>query len=354
MKYIYLLFTCFSITFLIAQEENLSIQDSAVVSEKSLFIGDYSNRLNIKLEASNEIKEYLYPYHEKTVKLVPNLAIRYALVFNYRFLSVSIGFRPNLSLVSREEKGETDMFQIKIKLLFNKWSHQFKYIRVKGYYVLNSDEIDPIISEGDNYVQFPDLTTHVFAGTSAYTLNDNYSIKASQSQTEIQLKSAGSFMPSVDYSVYLFNGADKITDGNGDEINRLIHSDYLGFSTVFNIGYYYTFVMKKWYINVYANPGIGFDFYKETTYNPNETTIDYQNAFVFSVRGGVGIGYNSDKFYFGANYINGYTNQNVRESDLQFQSIKNSLFIFFGYRFKAPKPLSKPMDYIEEKVPMLK
>jgi len=356
MKYLCLFFTVFYISLLAAQEDvKVEVQDSIAVNEKDLFIADYSNRLNIKFEVSNEIQKYFFPYNENIVEIVPNIGIRYALVFNYRFLSVRLGIRSNPSKESQEEKGESDLFQLSVKLLFDKWAHRFTYTRLQGFYVKNSDDLDPIISEGSYYVQFPDLTTHAFSRTSTYKFNDKYSIKASQSQTEIQLKSAGSFMPSVDYWIYLFDGADKITDGEGNEIDRLIYSDHKGFDAVFNMGYYYTFVLKKWYANVYAAPGIGFSFVNVETYeNDNFTEQFNQSDFVFSIQSGAGIGYNSDKYYFGANYLYRFTDEKGKVGDLNFQTIRNSFFVFFGYRFKAPKTLSKPVDYIEKKVPILK
>jgi hypothetical protein len=269
-------------------------------------------------------------------------------------LSVRLGIRSQPSSKSQEQKGETDLFQLNVKLLFDKWTHHFGYSYVRGYYIQNTEDLDPIISEGDRYVQFPDLTTNVFFGTSAYKFNDKYSIKASQSQTEIQLKSAGSFIPSIDYWFYVFNGADTLLDGEGDEINRLIYSDFVGFNTIVNAGYYYTFVLKKWYANVFAAPGAGIDIYQETVHTSQGSNENNQIDFVFSIQSGAGIGYNSDKYYFGVNYLNRYTDENRKENNLQFQTIKNSFFVFFGYRFKAPKTLSKPVDYIEKKVPILK
>ena len=354
MKYICLFFSFFFISFLVAQEEDkVEAQDTIISNEKDLFIADYGNRLNIKFEVSNEIQKYFFPYNGNSVEIVPNIGIRYALVFNYRFLSVRLGIRSKPSSESQEEKGETDLFQLKLKFLFDKWSHRFAYTRVKGFYIENSNDLLPIISDGPYYVQFPDLTTHAFSGTSAYKFNDNYSIKASQSQTEIQLKSAGSFLASVDYWIYLFNGADKITDGNGNEIDRQIYSDHKGFDAVFNLGYYYTFVLKKWYANVYAAPGIGFSYLNLETYK-DDIFIEEKSGtdFIFSIQTGAGIGYNSDKYYFGVNYLYRFTDEKGKDDDVQFQSIKNSFFVFFGYRFKAPKTLSKPVDYIEKKVPL--
>lgn len=355
MKYIFLFVTFFYITLTLAQEDDkVKVKDSVMVNEKDLFIADYSNQLNIKFEVSNELKNYFIPLEEITIELLPNLGIRYALVFNYKFLSISAGIRANPSKESKEEKGESDLFELSATFLFDKWSHRFTFSRVKGYYVGNSSDFSPYFTEGNRFLQFPDLKTHLFSGTSAYKLNDNYSIKATQSQTEIQLKSAGSLVPSIDYWFYLFNGADKFIDGEGNQIIRMTYSDYRGVNIVFNIGYYYTFVMKKWFVNLYAAPGIGVDFFRETFYNPQNTTYTInQSDFVFSIQGGAGIGYNSSKYYFGINYLNRYTNEYGNQTDSQIKTLKNSFFIFFGYRFKAPKQISVPVEYIEKKIPIL-
>jgi hypothetical protein len=245
------------------------------------------------------------------------------------------------------------LFQFKIKLLFDYWSHRFEYVKTEGYYIKNSDDILAPIANGDNYIQFPDLTTKVFSGSTAYKLNPKYSIKAFENQTETQLKSAGSFIPSVDYWIYKFDGGQNIIDGQGNPQTRSIYRDYLGFNVVLNAGYSYTFVFKNWYANIFAAPGAGIDIHKETIYNPLGSYDENRTDFVFSVKSGVGIGYNFDKYFFGANYLNRYTDEINKDEGLQFQTIKNTFFVFFGYRFKAPKAVSKPIKYIEKKVPVL-
>ena len=357
MKYIFFIFSFFYITLLLAQQESKDVkvvQDSVKQDEKGLFIADYNNQLNIKLELSNEIKDYNLPLEQGVVELAPNLGIRYALVFNYRFLSLSAGFRSKPPKEDKEAKGESDLFELGVTFLFDKWSHRFVFSRVKGYYVKNSSDFYPIFPQGDQFLQLPDLTTYLFAGTSAYKFNDNFSIKATQSQTEVQLKSAGSFIPSADYWIYMFNGADKIIDGEGTEIIRTSHSDYIGFSVVFNIGYNYTFVYKKWFATIFAIPGIGVDYFKQTTYFQDNTVKSNQANALFSIQSGAGLGYNSNKYHFGVTYKNRFTNDFGNENNLQIQTLKNSFFIYFGYRFKAPKQISKPVDYIEKKVPILK
>ena len=148
MKYIFFIFSFFSITILIAQKnvkDAVIVQDSVKEQEKDLFIADYNNRLNIKLEASNEIKDYNLPLDQGVVELAPNLGIRYALVFNYRFLSISAGFRSKPPKEDKEAKGESDLFELGASFLFDKWSHRYLFSRVEGYYVKNSSDFYPFL-----------------------------------------------------------------------------------------------------------------------------------------------------------------------------------------------------------------
>lgn len=330
---------------------NKIVNDSIMES----YIQDHNNQLNIKFDVSNEIVNYYLPFDEGTINVKPNLGTNYALVFNYRFVSLRLGIRPKKSSASIENEGESSTFRINLKLLFNKWSHQFTYNYIQGYYVANSTDNLPDIFyfEGDRHVQFPDLTTSIFTGSSMYKLNDYYSLKASNSQTEIQLKNAGSFIPGIDYRLFSLFGTDVYLDKNGNEIQRDDYSTYLGFSTIFNIGYYYTFVYKKnYYLNLTAIPGLGMDFYKETMNSPTSSNSENYFDFLASFQTDVSVGYNGEKFYFGGEY-NYRTNSEKRNDGIKFYTRRNEFHVFFGYRFKAPKSVRRSVDVIENKVPML-
>ncbi len=351
MKLKHLIILLFFPAVLFSQETESSL-DSIPKKIENQFIEDHTNQLNIKLELSNDIQTFKIPFENNTVKIEPNLGLRYAVVLSYKFLSVRIGIRSKATEESREEKGKSDSFRIKFHLLFEKWSHNFEYNRVKGYYVTNSDNIT--INPLENYLQFPDLVTNVFSGTTAYKFNNNYSIRATISQTEIQKKSAGSLVPSIDYWFYSFDGFERYINGQGEEIYRDNYIISKGFDAVLNMGYHYTFVYKHWYANAFAIPGLGVDFNKTTSYTATNSYGKNYNELVLSLQAGGGIGYNAEKIFFGASYNIQKKNEKDNPDKIQFHSSKNSFYIFFGYRFKAPKVISKPVDGIEEKIPILK
>lgn len=341
------------IPFAVLSQEVKTEIDSISLSKRDLFIKDYTHQFNVKAEFSNDIQSFKIPFNNQSVEIEPNLGFRYGVVLSYKFASVRIGIRPKVSGKSKEEKGDPKSFRIKFNLLFDKWSHRFEYNRIKGYYISNQS-IGEDIASNSNHIQFPDLTTNVFSGSSSYKINDNYSVRSTISQTEAQLKSAGSFIPEVSYWYYNFDGLNNYINKEGDEITRTNYLKSSGIDLALSLGYYYTFVYKKWYANAFIVPGIGIDFNKSTHYDNNISTKLNSQDLLLSAHGGAGIGYNAEEFFFGGSYSRRDTNEKTNNNKIQFDSSKNSFFLFFGYRFKAPKQIAKPIDGLEEKIPILK
>ncbi len=328
------------------------INDSIIRSE---YIKNYHNQLNIKFEVSNEKQDYITTLLGDEARISPNLRFRYALGFNYKYISLRLGLRSAASNDSKAEKGDSDHFRLKMKLLFTNWSHRFEYNYVKGYYIKNSEDFARNYNTVTNNIQFPDLKTNIFSGTTAYKFNKNYSIRAIESQTESQIKSAGSFIPSIDYWYYKISDTQKYIAPDGSIISRDAYHKYSGINTVINAGYYYTYIYKKnWYAHAYAAPGAGVDFYRVTTKTSDSRYSDRSNSFVFSIQSGAAIGYNNEKFYGGIDYHNRHTYENYTDEQFQFNTSKNTFHIFIGYRFRPPKQVTKSVDYIEGKVPVLK
>jgi hypothetical protein len=295
------------------------------------------------------------PYEGNKAEIRSNLNVSYGIVFSYKFLSVRLGFRPKLSESELENKGETDRFRLRVKLLFDKWTHRLGYNYTRGFYIENTSEFENEIESPSFKIQFPYITTNILSGSSHYKFNDNYSVKAIESNTEIQLKSAGTFLVGIDYALYFLKGTDNVKFEDQVITNRDSYNEYSGFSPIFNAGYHYTFVLHKyWYTNIYANPGVGIDIYNTKFFNNSDYTSSNNTAIFFTFKTGISAGYNGENIYFGGEYnyeINSEKNDN---EDISLQPIKNNFHLFFGYRFKAPKQLRKPVEYIENKVPVLK
>lgn len=351
MKLFYTIILIGLTSIIYAQDVSKDTIDS---DSKSLFIQDHKEQFNVKFDVSNDVISYKMPQERVELKIRPNLKLKYAFVLSYKFATIRLGIRPRASDESKKNKGESSSFRIHFKLLFDYWSHYFEFNHDKGYYIVNTEDFTPSIPESDFHIQFPNLTTNIFTGSSTYKLNENYSVRAIESQTEIQIKSAGSFMPGIVYSFYNIKDADKIIYPKDSVTIRKYYSDVKGMNFNLNAGYYYTFVYKThWFANAYLTPGIGIDFYKTTNYSPTETVSKSMNDILFNLSSGVGAGYNGEKIFFGANYANRISNEKFDENKIQLNISKNSFHIYLGYRFKAPKPVRKSVEYVEEKIPIL-
>lgn len=341
--------TCHSLE---AQEE-IDVQNQLQDSIYNEYIIDQKKRFNVKLEVSNDVSIFNIVNDDLELNLKPNLNLRYALVFSYKFLSIRIGIRPKISEEEIENKGGSDTFRLRLQLLFDNWNHVLEYHIDKGYYVTNTSSFTDLNT--DIRIQFPEMSSNILFGSSSYKLNKNYSMRAFQSQTEIQAKSAGSFMPGFSYNFYSLSGLDVVKDINGDRINREYYNQYQGANLALLVGYYYTFVFKKnWFANAYGVPSAGIDIYNVETTAPTETTKRTLSDFYLALHYGFGGGYNGDKFFFGTEFKYRMTSEKFNENKIRITPSQNQFNVYFGYRFKAPKTISKPVEYIENKVPILK
>ena len=332
------------------QETNTEITKDSIFDE---YIIDHKKRFNVKLEVSNDVTSYSLLEDGVNLNLKPNLNLRYAVVFSYKFLSVRIGIRPKISDEDKENKGGSDTFRLRLQLLFDNWNHVLEYNIDKGYYVSNSSDF--VISDNNRRIQFPEMSSNVLFGSSSYKFNKNYSMRAFQSQTEIQVKSAGSFMPGINYTFYGLTGTDVVIDTNGDRISRDSYNEFNGMNLALSAGYYYTFVLKKyWFANAYAVPSAGIDFYTTKMRNATGSIKKSYTQSFLALNYGFGGGYNGDKIFFGGEIKNRLTNEKLTSETITITPAQNHFSVYFGYRFKAPKPISAPVDYMEDKVPILK
>ncbi|MDG2447027.1 MAG: DUF4421 family protein [Flavobacteriaceae bacterium] len=228
----------------IFSQEKLILKDT--ILNNSIFIQDFSNQLNIKFDVTNDRVSYFIPFESRQAEVRSNLNISYGLVFSYKFLSVRLGFRPKLSEAELENKGKTDRFRIRIKFLLDNWIHRLEYNYTRGFYIENTNEFENDITNSNFKVQLPYLRTNILSGSSNYKFNNNYSMKAIESNTEMQLKSIGTFLAGFNYAFYFVNGTDKIKLENQELVQRTSYNEFSGFSPVLFIGYRYTLVFHKY------------------------------------------------------------------------------------------------------------
>ncbi len=263
---------------------------------------------------------------------------------NYRWLAFNLNFAPKIFQENIDDniKGKTKSFGLGFSSNFNHFIQKMAYSRIKGYYLGNTRDFDPNWKTGDPYIQFPGLVYRSFSGQTAYKFNDNFSFNAITSQTERQLKSAGTFLPSVFYQYYIVNDRTPLPGQNASQKSKTLQ-------VVFSPGYYHTFVAEH---NFYAtgglNPGIGFSRTKLISRQPSGSMKTRLHGTVIQLESTLTLGYNSTRFFTGFTLqaaTRGYTKSNANNVILDDKA-KGTLFI--GYRFNAPRRLTSAMEKAEK------
>lgn len=332
MKY-YTLFYVFLLSTIVCYAQNTK------------YIESFDNKINVDLSLDTNVFSYTInsPTDNSLYELKANESARLALSIHYRFIGVTIGFSPNFLNNNEDEvlKGESAIRLIKLRLFVKQFIQQFEYHKVKGYYVENTgDFIGNWIKDNDPYLKLEDFTTKQYFGKTTYVWNKNFSFKALLVKNEQQIKSTGSFIPSLTYSY------NELKNPN----NEILKIDQSSFDVNLNAGYIYNFVFgsnNNFFTSLGLSPGVGFKFAKtiEDDNNGIEQSISktYPN---FSIEGRLNLGYNSNKIYTGLQ-LNTYEVSYNKTPETKIENSRTYLQLYFGYRFSAPKSVEKLFNKIK-------
>jgi len=186
------------VSFFLMRFVNIEAQmvDTMSIKIEDGWIEKMSNKIAVEISFNNSYNIFEVRTPANKIILYPNTANNVRLKLNYEFISFGIQFAPDFipGNGDKEIKGNTKSLQLGTALIFRHWFADLSYTKVKGFYLKNTDDYSTWIN-GDPYIQFPDLQHKGFSISSGYINNSKLSFRSLTSQTERQLKSAGSFIP---------------------------------------------------------------------------------------------------------------------------------------------------------------
>lgn len=300
--------------------------------------------ITLKWILSTDIERLGVATDQLDIRLRPNANTINKLSFNYRFISFTLKFIPKFLPGNDDDniKGKTKGGGFGLNLNFRHWLQEIGYNKVKGYYLDNTSDYVTGWKEGDPYIQFPQLVFWQVQGITSYNFNPGFSVNAVTTQSERQLKSAGSFIAHFLYRYYKVENQEALAAGATMQKSGNIE-------LLLGAGYYYTFAFKDgFYISAGLAPGAGYILTKLTTRTTTDQIVSTQSNFVFRAQGQAGLGYNGHRFFAGL-YSNGsiasFRQQNTTaindETLIHFK-------LFAGYRLKAPAWLRDQADKLQK------
>lgn len=254
------------------------------------------------------------------------------------------GFSFNASqdfgLVRQDEGkfGETKSFNLNVSFLYKKMGFTAYISKYNGYYISNPSDFD-VGWNNESYPQRPDVQSIGYGLSHTHVFNsEKFSLNASYTLTQKQLKSAGSFILGEFINGYHITGdssliPDTIVNQFAPHL-AIVDSDQFTFGLMG--GYSYTLVfLKNFTFNLTVLPGALFSVTDIKTENPNYNT----NSHV-SIRPNIfyngALSYVRERYYVGlqANASNYWldTGDNI---GINYQLIKAKVFV--GYRLGSGK-----------------
>lgn len=318
---------------------NAQSDDTSRIILEEGWIEDMGNRIGFDISLNNAFEIFHLKAPGTEFNIHPNIENNIRLGVNYRFISAGIEFAPDFlpGNGDRNSKGKTQSFEIGSSLILRHWFADLEYASVRGYFLENTRDF-VAWKEGDPYIQFPDLSYQGVSINSGYIMNSKYSLNSVISQTERQLKSAGTFMPFLSMRYYLID--DQSSDVNTQKTDNT--------EIRLGPGYAHTLVVReKFYASFGAFTGIGYQNTMLTSRLFSGNVQTRQDNFLFTWRAQSGIGINGRRFYSGL-YAE-VSGKNYRQENTTVMNRETRILyhFFLGYRIKPIPFIQKQVEKIE-------
>jgi Domain of unknown function (DUF4421) len=315
--------------------------DSLRNKQDTTYIQSYKDKLIIKLDLDNDFIRFKLTGNDFKYDIRPNLGSNRTLSINYRYAYLAVSYLPDFFIENKwdERRGKTSGWSIGTGITAPRFLFDIQYMDAQGFYLHNtSDYVPGWNADTDPYIQFPDLKIWMLRGTVLYKTNPNFSLRAIQSQTEAQRKSATSLLPGISYHYYVIDNKGQSSTSSQRSNNLLLLAQ---------LNYYATLVLhKKFYSTAGLGAAGGFYYTWLLTRQPSGNIESTLTDWVLRGSLNGGLGYNSNRFIAGAEVLY-YQSFSKQPNNIDMVFTRTAFQIFIGYRFNAPKFVKNGADKLE-------
>lgn len=306
--------------------------------------------MDLGVDFGRQYLEYSTYYNDSFfVALRPNEVYTFSPGINYRWLSISYAFTPQIMDINNDDdlRGTTSYRRLSTGLSFDQFSLHGSWSNTRGFYLANMGTVNAQWRDGDEYLQFPDMEIRRFDLNALYRTNANFSLKALAGGEEKQMRSAWSFLPGLNVQHFRFNTSAPDTTPGKVNLTRNLDINFV-------LPVAGTWVISKhFYLSGAAGPIVGVDFFNALAFDQNsEPTRSKGTRFSRGIYAKAHLVFNRPDWYAGVGqYVNSYrhsvtNNQRLAKTFTQFN-------LFGGLRIRPPKLLKNVMDWAERVVPLL-
>lgn len=321
-------------------------EDSSAGRSPDGWIEKINDKITVDMSFNNSYETFEVKTPVVRYLIYPNASTNWSFNANYRFLSLGIQLKPGFlpGNGDEESKGKTKSYSLGTSFRGKHWMGDLSYSKIKGYYLKNTKEVISWAA-GDPYIQFPDQHYKGFSSSVAYSTNSRFSFRSITSQTERQLKNAGSFIPVFHFRYYKI---DDLSSGSSTQKSTNTEAG-LG------LGYMYTVILHHYfYFSTGLESGLGYLNTLLTTRTATGNIDSRQDNYIIRWDNKTGIGYNGPKFYAG--FFSNLSGSTYQQENTTAKNAETRFYyrLFLGVRLESPGGLKRRADNIQRRLPFLK
>lgn len=329
-----------SIICIIAFIGSLQAQSSKHKRQKfdTVYIKDLSDKLSIRLYGVNKFSSFdiLDSDSNYNVSYAPNSSLNLGLGINYKWFGLGVAFNFPLINNDNDRYGETIKFDILTNIFTRSLAIDFYAQVYQGFYIENPDSYIDGWDFSSPYPQRSDIVSASLGGSCIYAFNHKkFSHRAAFVQTDIQRKSAGSFLLGGYFSLFSVSGDSSFIPYEiKEKCNPSLCFNYAEVSGMgVTGGYTHTFVMwKKFYLSLTLVPGIAYQNYEIGYPEAEENRRGSYVSGRLSAR--AALVYNSVRSYAGITAIDdNFTGNTSKEHPNSMSYRVGVIRFFYGRRF---------------------
>ncbi|SFS39750.1 protein of unknown function [Zhouia amylolytica] len=286
------------------------------------YIKSFPDEVALKLAFIHNSNSFGYNDKDANTKyeISPNKKERLSITAQFRSLEVGVGISSGF-LPGNSHADDANIINLALKGFYKNWIQDVSFYHQRGFTINrgSGDEISPL------------METNKIGGATAYSFNKKFSYRATRSQREWQLKSAGSFIPKLYYYYTNFVLQSSGFNHNSSSVDIALAPSY-----------FYNFVLNEHFMfSSGASAGFGLNY--------NDFGNDYVLTSLYELSLQGVLSFNYDRFFGGIQSNVLFLKSNSTRY-MQFRDTMNYLNIHIGYRFKAPRTFTKTADKINKKL----
>lgn len=306
------------------------------------YIKDLSDKLSLRIYGINKFNKFsIYDEgSDHTLEYAPNNDLNLGIGINYKWFGIGLAF--NFPFINNDDEtyGSTNRLDFQMNVFTRKSLVDFYFQFYQGFYVENPQSYmdDWDIEKG--YPTRPDIMTATLGASYLYMFkSEKFSARAAFIQTELQKKSAGSFVGGGFLSLFAMSADSSVIPNELSPVyDSILFFNQISVSSIgLAFGYSHTFVMwKKLYFSITLVPGISVQGYN-MVYDENDDNRQGTKAS-FRMLNRIALVYNTEKWYSGITFQDdGFSNSTGQNNRNTLSYDVGVLRIFYGRRFDIQK-----------------